>query len=158
MSADQRGELLEVVNDQNQVVGLEARSVIHSKGLRHRAVYCLVFDSKRRLLLQQRSPRKQIGPGQWDLSIAEHLAPGETYLQAAARGLHEELGIGCRPADLQGPMAPNHARKLEVPGQFCDSEFVECYRLDAYDGPIDTDVDEISCGNQVMYTYAELCI
>ncbi len=57
MSADQRRELLEVVNDINEVVGLEARSVIHSKGLRHRAVYCLVFDSKRRLLLQQRSPR-----------------------------------------------------------------------------------------------------
>lgn len=49
-------------------------------------------------------------------------------VQAAARGLDEELGIGCRPADLQGPMAPNHARKLEVPGQFCDCEFVECYR------------------------------
>ncbi len=48
--------------------------------------------------------------------------------QAAARGLDEELGIGCRPADLQGPMAPNRARKLEVPGQFCDCEFVECYR------------------------------
>jgi len=57
MSADQRRELLEVVNEINEVVGLEARSVIHSKGLRHRAVYCLVFDSKRRLLLQQRSPR-----------------------------------------------------------------------------------------------------
>lgn len=40
-------------------------------------------------------------------------------------------------------MAPNHARKLEVPGQFCDCEFVQCYRLDAYDGPIDTDVNEV---------------
>ncbi|DBA93406.1 TPA: hypothetical protein ACH3X2_003676 [Trebouxia sp. C0005] len=128
MSADLRGELLEVVNDNNQVIGLEQRGVIHSEGLRHRAVYCLVFDSKRRLLLQQRSPRKQIGPGQWDLSVAEHLLPGETYLQAAARGLDEELGIGCRLADLQGPIALNHARKLEVPGQFCDCEFVECYR------------------------------
>ncbi len=48
--------------------------------------------------------------------------------QAAARGLDEELGIVCKPADLQGPMAPNHARKLEVPGQFCDCELVECYR------------------------------
>jgi hypothetical protein len=57
MPADQRGELLEVVNDNNEVVGLKARSVIHSKGLRHRTVYCLVFDSKSRLLLQQRSPR-----------------------------------------------------------------------------------------------------
>ena len=49
-------------------------------------------------------------------------------VQAAARGLAEELGIDCDPCALQGPMTPNHARKLEVPGKFCDSEFVECYR------------------------------
>lgn len=57
MPADQRGELLEVVDDNNLVVGLEERSVIHREGLQHRAVYCLVFDCKGRLLLQQRSPR-----------------------------------------------------------------------------------------------------
>lgn len=49
-------------------------------------------------------------------------------IQAAARGLAEELGIDCDPRALQGPMTPNHARKLEIPGKFCDSEFVECYR------------------------------
>lgn len=50
------------------------------------------------------------------------------YVQAAARGLAEELGILCDPCMLQGPLTPNHARKLEVPGRFCDFEFVECYR------------------------------
>lgn len=71
------------------------------------------------------------------LTRCSHVYPGRCVLllavllvlaQAAARGLDEELGIGCRPADLQGPIALNHARKLEVPGQFCDCEFVECYR------------------------------
>ena len=32
-------------------------------------------------------------PGLWDQSAAEHLTPGETYLQGALRGLAEELGI-----------------------------------------------------------------
>ena len=50
-------QLLEVVNDKNQVIGLETRAIVHAKGLRHRAVYCLVFDSKGKLLLQQRSPK-----------------------------------------------------------------------------------------------------
>ena len=49
-------------------------------------------------------------------------------MQAAARGLAEELGIECGIAELAGPCSPNHARKLEVPGKFCDCEFVECYR------------------------------
>lgn len=26
--------------------------------------------------------RKSVGAGQWDLSVAEHLTPGETYRQA----------------------------------------------------------------------------
>lgn len=143
MPADQTSELLEVCSEDNEVIGLERRSVVHSKGLRHRAVYCVVTNGKGQILLQQRSPNKQIGPGQWDLSLAEHLAPGETYRQAAARGLAEELGIDCDPRALQGPMTPNHARKLEIPGKFCDSEFVECYRLAAYDGPLDPDDDEV---------------
>lgn len=41
------------------------------------AVYVFVFDKKGRLLIQRRSPNKKIGPGQWDLSVAEHLSQGE---------------------------------------------------------------------------------
>lgn len=52
-------------------------------GLLHRAVYVWVFNSEGALLVQRRSPAKRIGPGQWDLSVAEHLQPGETYLQAS---------------------------------------------------------------------------
>lgn len=28
---------------------------------------------------------KKIGPSQWDLSLAEHLAPGETYKQVCTK-------------------------------------------------------------------------
>lgn len=53
------------------------------------------------------------------------------------------MGIECNIEELAGPCSPNHARKLEVPGKFCDREFVECYRLDAYDGPLDADAQEV---------------
>lgn len=49
-------------------------------------------------------------------------------IQAAVRGLQEELGIICTPGDLQGPLTKTHDRKLKVLGKFCDEEFVECYR------------------------------
>ena len=49
-------------------------------------------------------------------------------LQAAVRGLKEELGIECAFTALHGPLTPTHDRKLEVAGKFCDAEFVECYR------------------------------
>ena len=57
MPADQKNELLEVCSEENQVIGLEMRSVVHSKGLRHRAVYSVVTNGKGQVLLQQRSPK-----------------------------------------------------------------------------------------------------
>ena len=83
--ADNDQELFELVNERDEVIGTELRSVCHSKGLLHRAVYCWVFNGAGRLLLQRRSPAKKIGPGQWDLSVAEHLQPGESYLQVRWR-------------------------------------------------------------------------
>ena len=55
--ADQTSELLDVVNENNQVIGIERRSVVHARGLRHRAVYCVVTDDTGQILLQQRSPK-----------------------------------------------------------------------------------------------------
>ena len=57
MQADQTGELLEIVNEANETIGIESRAVVHSKGFRHRAVYCVVTDGKGQIVLQQRSPK-----------------------------------------------------------------------------------------------------
>jgi len=50
-------ELFEVVDERNAVVGHALRSDVHARGLLHRAVHVLVFNSACELLLQQRSPR-----------------------------------------------------------------------------------------------------
>ena len=57
LTADDEEELFDVVNDSNQVIWKEKRSLVHSKGLKHRAVYCFVFNEHGRLLMQQRSPK-----------------------------------------------------------------------------------------------------
>lgn len=57
MPADKHEEVFEVVNDDNEVIGREHRGICHKRGLCHRAVYCLVFNKKEELLLQQRSDR-----------------------------------------------------------------------------------------------------
>jgi hypothetical protein len=49
-------------------------------------------------------------------------------VQAALRGLKEELGIAVEADRLVGPLAPAHRRELHVPGRFRDCEFVETYR------------------------------
>lgn len=46
-------------------------------------MYVWVFRPDGALLVQRRSPHKKIGASQLDLSVAEHLQPGESYLQVA---------------------------------------------------------------------------
>lgn len=79
-------EEFEIVNEEDAVVGRAPRSRAHAEGLLHRAVYCWVFDTAGNVLIQKRSAEKKIGPSQWDLSVAEHLQPGETYREVRAVG------------------------------------------------------------------------
>jgi len=83
----------DVVDDRNQVVGMETRERIHSGGLWHRGVHILVLNSKVILLLQMRSAAKDTFPNHYDCSVSEHVERGETYEAAVIRGLKEELGI-----------------------------------------------------------------
>ena len=80
-------------DDQNEVVGQEKRQVVHQTGLWHRGVHIFLFTSDRRLLIQKRSQTRDKFPGTLDCSVSEHLKPGESYMDAAIRGLREELGI-----------------------------------------------------------------
>ena len=96
------GELVEVVDEQNALTGeLVPRKRAQEEGIMHRTVYVLLSrtrdggerDGQRELLLQRRHADKAIFGGCWDLSVAEHVSPGESYAGAAARGLREELNI-----------------------------------------------------------------
>eukprot|EP00889_Picochlorum_renovo_P006922 jgi/Picre1/33952/NNA_001430.t1 len=133
---EQEDEVFDIVDESNTVVRQEYRGVVHRTGLLHRAVYCWVYDTQGRLLLQKRSPLKKIGPNQWDLSLAEHLQPGESYREAVVRGLKEELGISLQDASnsgavLVGPIAQTHKRELHE-GGFHDVELVQSFRLEGF--------------------------
>lgn len=102
------GELLPVVNREDQEVGLEHRVRIHELGLMHRTVHVLVFDHQRRVYLQQRSLEKDTYPGYWTSSVSGHVDQDEKYLQAAYRELREELGL-VEPCIKLGKLLPQPA-------------------------------------------------
>lgn len=87
------GEIFDVVDEADQVVGRETRGVVHARGLLHRAVHVFVHNKRGDLLLQQRSMFKDAHPGVWDSSVSGHLDAGEDYAAAAVRELDEEMGI-----------------------------------------------------------------
>jgi 16S rRNA (adenine1518-N6/adenine1519-N6)-dimethyltransferase len=87
------GEMFDVVDAHDQIIGTATRASVHANNLLHRAVHVLVFNRRGELLLQQRSRLKDVHPGLWGSSVSGHLDAGEDYAAAAIRELHEEMGI-----------------------------------------------------------------
>lgn len=86
-------ELFDVVNDSDEVTGQADRSDVHTSGLLHRGVHILLFDEGGRLLVQRRSADRKQYASLLDCSVSEHVKSGESYLEAAQRGLREEMGV-----------------------------------------------------------------
>ena len=86
-------EQFQTFNEYGEVIGLEARDVVHRRGLWHKSSQIYLFDMDGKLLLQQRSDQKDLYAGLWTDSVGEHLKPEESYCQGAYRGLHEELNV-----------------------------------------------------------------
>jgi 8-oxo-dGTP pyrophosphatase MutT (NUDIX family) len=61
-------------------------------------------------------------------------AAGESFHQAASRGLQEELGISAVVPDQ--PLGPVHKRSLVIPGLYIDNELVQSYRVDGFQGQV----------------------
>lgn len=103
-------EVCIVLDDNDIPIGSASKKVCHlmeniNKGLLHRAFSCFLFDSKNRLLLQQRASEKITFPDMWTNTCCSHPlgVPGETgatldaavagVKRAAQRKLDHELGI-----------------------------------------------------------------
>ena len=86
-------EYLDVVNDNDEVVGEISRRDLYTKLLTHRIVHVLVFNKKEELALQLRSNKMSYRPLHWSTSAGGHVQKGESYEQAAKRELKEECGI-----------------------------------------------------------------
>ncbi|MDP3851120.1 MAG: 16S rRNA (adenine(1518)-N(6)/adenine(1519)-N(6))-dimethyltransferase RsmA [Luteolibacter sp.] len=87
------GEIFDVVDENDAVIGQKTRSEVHAGNLWHRAAHVFVFNKRGDLLLQQRSLFKDVHPGVWGSSVSGHLDAGEEYAAAAVRELDEEMGI-----------------------------------------------------------------
>ncbi len=86
-------ETFDIVDDNDEVIGEESRSVVHQKGLLHRGAHVWLFAPDGKVLIQRRTNDRSTAPGALDCSVSEHVKAGEDYLAAAQRGLKEELGL-----------------------------------------------------------------
>lgn len=88
-------EKVVLVNENNEVLGLMPKIEAHEKGLLHRAISILLYNSSGEMLIQQRAKTKYHWPLIWSNAVCSHPRENESFQEAAERRLKEELNINC---------------------------------------------------------------
>lgn len=86
-------ELVDLVDDQNRVIGSTTRREIRTRNLLHRGVGILCRNSSGRVYVHRRTTTKDVFPGMYDMWVGGVVGAGESYDDAARREIGEELGI-----------------------------------------------------------------
>jgi isopentenyl-diphosphate delta-isomerase len=82
-----------LVDQKDNEIGQMNKLEAHEKGLLHRAISVLIFNSKGEWLLQKRASTKYHSPSLWSNTACSHPAPKEATKIAADRRLQEEMGM-----------------------------------------------------------------
>lgn len=87
-------EILDLVNEQDEVIGNLSRTEIYRQGLSNfRVVHAFIVNSEGKLWIPQRTALKKIAPNGLDYSVAGHVESGESYEASFRRETQEETGI-----------------------------------------------------------------
>jgi isopentenyl-diphosphate delta-isomerase len=84
-----------LVNERDEITGVEEKIKAHLLGALHRAFSLFVFNADGLLLLQKRASTKYHSKGLWSNTCCGHPRPGESIEQASRRRLWEEMGFRC---------------------------------------------------------------
>lgn len=86
-------ELLILVDENDNEIGLMDKLSVHQKGLLHRAFSVFIFNSKDELLLQRRANNKYHSAGLWSNTCCSHPTNSAMTEESVTRRLKEEMGL-----------------------------------------------------------------
>lgn len=119
-------EYLDIVNENDEVIGRDTRKNVHDNYEIHRGVHVFVVDRQDRILIQRRSTKKDYYPGYLDISVGAQVSSGETYEAAGKRELWEELGCHHGPIKeiaSYNAYSPRQREKRRIFIHYCDGPF-----------------------------------
>ena len=133
---------LDIVDEEDKVIGKADFEEIHKKGLRHRSVQIFVFDKPNleNLLIAQRSSKQETSKLKLHPSAGGHVKLGQSYLRSAQEELKEELFYEYREL-------PTGVTLVEIARYKNDSRPTNkentCLFFSIYSGPFSIDEAEI---------------
>lgn len=124
------------VSEGDEPIGRVERNKAHESMAMHRSGIIFLIDRQNRVYLTKRAASKKIFPKCYDVSVAFHVAYGESYEGAAKREANEELGLS-KPLTKIGKFS-----HYDVP----ESQFVAVFVMDYAGEKIRLDPAETTSG------------
>ncbi len=137
-----KDELLDIVDQNDQVIGQQLRSEVYSENRSNfRVVNAFLINDEGKLWIPRRAKKKRVFPLCLDASMGGHVEAGETYEEAFARELMEELRIEVRSDECNciGTLNPHehntsafmkvYLLKTNIVPNFNPEDFIEFFWL-----------------------------
>lgn len=86
-------EILEIVDDNDNVIGTETKGKIHEEELLHRDIHIWFITPNAEIIFQHRSIDKDLLPDKLDSTVAGHVELNDSYEKTAIKECKEETGI-----------------------------------------------------------------
>lgn len=119
-------ELIDILDENGEKTGeILTRKEVHKIGLWHRVIIVAIIDEKGKILMQQRSFKKESNPGKWDISVAGHVSSGQSSTQAALREVSEEVGIHLKDTDLK--YVNTYKEEVKMRDDYISKHFYDFY-------------------------------
>lgn len=93
-------QMLEIVDENDKIIGLEPRDEVHKEGLLHREIHVFFITPKSEIVFQHRAKDKDTHPDKLDATVGGHVEPNTTYEETAIKECKEETGVDVNPAEL----------------------------------------------------------
>jgi isopentenyldiphosphate isomerase len=90
-------EILDVVDEDDEVIGQAPRGQVYRDRLIHRCVFIQARDPQGRIFVHRRTAEKLVFPSLYDMFVGGVVGTGEDYDTAALREAEEELGVSGLP-------------------------------------------------------------
>ena len=135
-------EMLDLVDENDNIIGSMERNDVYARGLNNfRVINAFIKNSEGKLFIPRRQKHKRLFPLSLDVSVGGHVTSGETYDEAFAKETSEELNIDVHtiPFKVLGMLSPHndgmsafmtvYEIESDVTPSYNPDDFVEHYWL-----------------------------